>query len=247
MQAAANSQPSNGHTVTTITEYIDVVESFSDEDEVMFRGQRRSDWLPCPSISRLPLRQHANHREAEKSLVRSFRRQCKPFILREFQSDWEMLALAQHHGLATRLLDWTSNPLVALWFTVREPPEDDVAGCVLMIALETDDHIANRESTSPLEVAKTKFFQPNHLTPRIVAQAGWFSVHVWNASDERFARLDHDDAYHGRIERVLIPPTEFANLRASLDRVGINNASLFPDLDGLTLHLNWLNGLMRDE
>lgn len=233
--------------ISSITDYLEVVEAFSDEDEVLFRGQRRNSWTLAPTIGRLQLRSHTNLRETERELIRAFRRESPPYVVRDFRDDWEMLAMAQHHGLATRLLDWTANPLAGLWFAVKEPPQNRERGCVLMFALEAGDHVADRESTSPFAIKKTKFFQPNHLTPRIVAQAGWFSVHSWNGKRELFARLDHITAYRGRIERILIPAKSFSPLRASLDRLGIHHASMFPDLDGLTEHLNWRNSVLSDE
>jgi hypothetical protein len=80
-----------------------------------------------------------------------------------------------------------------------------------------------------------------------VAQSGWFSVHAWNGKKEIYQRLNHLADYRKRIEYLNIPPGSFASLRASLDRVGVNSASLLPDLDGLTKHLNWRHQVLDDE
>jgi len=233
--------------VRTISEFIVAIEGMVTADEVLFRGQRRNDWELAPSIARLHLRRHKTHRQLEQALIESFRRQSPPFVPRDFGNDWELLAMAQHHGLATRLLDWTSNPLAALWFAVREPGFGSEPGCVLALALRDEDHIADRDDASPFTIKKTRFFQPVHLNPRIVAQSGWFSVHYWNGSKSIFARLDHINTYKARIDRLVIPPDAFGDLRFSLDLLGVNFASLFPDLDGLSRHLNWSNSLLADE
>ena len=233
--------------VRTFEEFVKAVMEFSDEDEVLFRGQRRADWDLSPSIARMKLRTHSTLRELEDRLVRDFRRECPPFIQQPIPDAWEQLAIAQHHGLATRLLDWTANPLAALWFAVKDPGIGRQPGLVLMFALEPSDHVADRESTSPFAIRRTKFFQPGHLTPRIVAQAGWFSVHAWNSRGQRYSRMNHLSSYSSRIERLIIPPASFAALRAALDRMGVNHASLFPDINGLTQHLNWRHGLLPDE
>lgn len=236
-------------TITDISQYLAVIERFSDADWIAFRGQQAHDWSLAPSISRLTLRTDVSLRKVEKDLVEAFRRQSTPYLPRGFRDDWELLALAQHHGLSTRLLDWTTNPLTALWFAVRYPPLVGRLGCVFMIELSDDDYVSeeDRSMLKPFDVKKTKFFQPNHLTPRIVAQSGWFSVHAWNATKKYFPRLDRHPDYKRRINRLLIPEEAFSNLRASLDRLGINSASMMPDLDGLASHINWANSLLPDE
>lgn len=234
--------------VSSISQFIEVVQEFSDEDDVLFRGQRRADWVLAPTVARLrPRHEGEDLRDVEQRLIEAFRRQCAPYVLRDFPDAWEMLAMAQHHGLATRLLDWTANPLAALWFAVKDPPLDKGSACVLMFSLVEEDHVEDRDTTSPFGITRTKFFQPSHLDARIVAQAGWFSVHNWVARRRAFARLDHLRDYKDRIERVTIRPKHFADLRFHLDRLGVNNATLFPDVDGLAKHLNWQHTLATDE
>jgi hypothetical protein len=236
------------HSISTISGYIKVVQNFADEDDVLFRGHRRDDWDLSPGLARVQARyEHESLLDVERKLIEAFRRQCGPYLPKDFPDDWEMLALAQHHGLATRLLDWTANPLAALWFAVKDPAVDGRPACVFMFALVEDDHVEDREHTSPFAITRTKFFQPSHLDSRIVAQAGWFSVHAWVKRTKRFNRVDRLARYAKRIERVLIGPESFANLRADLDRLGVNSAALFPDLDGLTRHLNWSRTLDSDE
>ena len=232
--------------VQTITEFVDVVDSFSDMDGVLFRGQESRQWDLQPSIARLELRIDSTLREAEQRLVATFRSQSLPFVAREFHDDWELLSVAQHHGLATRLLDWTSNPLAALWFAVRNARNGRTPACVYMFELDDDDLIEDL-SSSPFGVRKTRFFQPMHASPRIAAQGAWFSVHSWSSSRETYSRLNRLTAYHHRLQRIDIPVAAFSTLRASLDRLGINFASMFPDMDGLTRHLNWLNSCAPDE
>jgi hypothetical protein len=236
------------HRVSSISQFIETVQEFSDADDVLFRGQRRADWALAPSLARLkPRYEGEDLRDVEQRLMEAFARQCAPYVFREFPDSWEMLALAQHHGLATRLLDWTANPLAALWFAVKDPPLDDRPACVLMFSLVEDDHVEDRDVTSPFEITRTKFFQPTHLDARIVAQAGWFSVHSWVERKSAFARLDHLRDYKQRIEGIKILPKQFADFRFHLDRLGVNNATQFPDLDGLTAHLNWQHTLASDE
>ncbi|WP_082945956.1 FRG domain-containing protein [Mycobacterium sp. E1747] len=234
-------------TVDSISAFVDATFDFSNKDNILFRGQRCSSWDFKPTLARISRRDRTSTlKQIEKSLMDAFHRQYLPFLSRDVKDEWDVLALARHHGLATRLLDWSTNPLVALWFAVRGPAEAE-PGAVFMFAPEEKDFLPkeNRDS-SPYEVTQTRFFQPTNLNPRIVAQSGWHSVTAWNELDE-FSALDQLPQYKDRIKRVHIPAQCFPVIRARLDRLAVNEASLFPSLDGLCTHLNWLNTRLSDE
>jgi hypothetical protein len=115
------------------------------------------------------------------------------------------------------------------------------------IAARRSDYVDRQTCPLPYEIKRTQFFQPSHLTPRIVAQRGWFSVHKWNDGTGRFSRFDHLKQYRDRLVRLDIPPDQFGSLRDDPDRMAINDATQFPDLDGLCRYLNWYNSLLEDE
>jgi len=230
--------------LTTLPRYLAAVLEFSIEDNVVFRGHRCSSWSLQPKLARLSLRSDKGVRQTEANLVEAFKSRCLPYIDRDLADQWDLLAMAQHHGLATRLLDWTQNPLVALWFCVRDPAISD-EGSVLAFAPEEQDFAD--KAISPFQVSKTMFFRPSHLNSRIVAQSGWFSIHRLSTKTAQFSTLERVARYKERVETLLIPSDAFADLRSELDRVGINEATLFPDLDGLTGYLTWLHSLLHDE
>lgn len=196
----------------------------------IFRGHSDVRYGLLPSVGRSP---HAlpTREKYERSLFNVFRREAQGFLGTVPASEWEWLSLAQHHGLPTRLLDWTHNPLVALYFAVEAQPEID--GQVFALHAPTKMSEAIR-TASPFSIASHVKYYPNVVTPRIRAQEGVFVVcaHLERQLD---ATLDND----WRIESMRIPAGRKAHLRYELFRLGVHASSLFPDVDGLAARIRW--------
>jgi hypothetical protein len=92
---------------------------------------------------------------------------------------------------------------------------------------------------SPFQLTRTPIFAPSHVTTRIRAQSGWFTVHHTNPRDT-FEPIDQQEEYADKLWRINIDENWIPYLRRSLVNCGITGAFIFPDLEGLAIHLNSL-------
>lgn len=227
----------------TLQAYIGLIEKHCVADVVLFRGQSQG-WPLLPKIARITPRDAVL--ADEERMVEEFRRESASLIHPPPQTDWDLLAIAQHHGMPTRLLDWTRSPLAALWFTVRKPAKKG-HGVIWVYEPSEADFIKRPETSSPFTPGLTKVFEPRHVNPRIRVQAGVFTVHKPTGRGSRFIHFERNSNQKSKLRRILIPGREFSELRYQVDRCGINDAVLFPDLDGLAANIAWRHQLASDE
>jgi hypothetical protein len=229
--------------VTDVKDYvsriIETVNSFTkdDTDIILFRGQKNSEWGLLPKIARSDIK--SSFIDDEKKLVDEFKRIGRPYIHSNIsQNEWDLIALAQHHGLPTRLLDWTTNPLVALWFAFQF--EDNlITNRAIWVLILDNDELADTTKGSPFNQSKTVAFKPNHITNRITVQNGWFTTHKFITSSNKFIRLDKNKNFKSRLIKMEISNEQRDQTLKVLDVMGINYFSIFPDLDGLAKYLEW--------
>ncbi len=242
------------HVVESISDYLSFLEdSFKDVDNVLFRGQQE-DWPLLPKLARIKLRDGSDRLTTERNMLDDFKRQALPFIDSAPENDWDWLSLAQHHGMATRLLDWTTNPLTALWFAVEQPaakkwpkntPQERAV--VWTFNPSSKDYVDTTEST-PFSGGLTKIFRPRHITNRIKSQSGWFTVHKFVQNNPReFIALETNKKYKKSLMKIVIPTGKFSVIRNELDRCGVNASSLLGDISGLCRHIEWQNSSLIDE
>ena len=231
-------------TISTLKTFLAKIEDLALADSTLFRGQR-DDWDLLPKIARINPRYSAL--DDEKQMVASLRRQVRQFINHEPRNDCDLLALPQHHGMATRLLDWTRNPLAALFFAVAEPARKKTNAVVWFFQPEEADFVADFETIYPFSMGGTRIFVPNTVTAGIRVQSGFFSVHSRSWKLDRFVPLQRNRLMKSKLHKIEIAPRHFSDLRYMLDQCGINRASFFPDLDGLCQYLTWSHSKLEDE
>lgn len=199
----------------------------------LLRGQR-SGYSLIPKIGRLRL---SSLLELEAKMMGDLKREGLPFIRTTPVDEWDWLALAQHYGMPTRLLDWTSNPLVALWFAICKVSKNRESGIVWVFKTKPEDSVTR--DANPYTGKLTQVFQPNHFTPRVIAQSGWFTYHKYATPSKKFIPLNTNTRYGGRVFSIEIASGRFECIKTELDRCGINSATLFPDLVGLCEKIAW--------
>lgn len=214
---------------------------------MLFRGQEK-DWNLLPKIASKGFISD-NILSKERDLMSEFERLSYPFIDSKLHlNKWDMLALAQHHRLPTRLLDWTENPLIALWFSCfKDRPDSSEATVkfprvVWAFAVSQNEIIQRSENKGPYHQPSTRVFRPNHVTRTITVQSGWFTVHRYLPKIHRFYPLNKIERHAPVLTSFTITSEKLRHeLLSRLDKMGTNSFSLFPDVFGLSDYLEWKN------
>ncbi len=208
-------------------EYVDWVHAHPAPRWV-FRGQGRQ-WPLRPSVGRLG----TYLPEKEVQLFREFQRAALPMVDRsQLTNDWDWLALAQHFGLPTRLIDWSTNALVAAFFASERSARGRSNGEVIAVsAREVGFYQPDREDTpDPFSIGEARFLKPSAVASRITMQRGLFSVHP--LPDKPWRLRDQTDTF-------IVPGDMKAEFRRSLFGMGVDEAFLMADLEGLSRTLRW--------
>jgi hypothetical protein len=209
------------------------IASYRRGNAFLYRGQSDSRWELSPKIDR-PTFKHYRYiksitrQSQEVSLLSEFMHLARSRLSITPENTWEWLALAQHHGLATRLLDWSANPLAAIFFAVS----DESVKTESVVWEYRHTGVLSDLSADPFAIKEFVTISPTHISARITAQGGCFSVHP-----------TPDILPVGNLEMFLIPQQSRDSIRMQLAGLGVTRATLFPDLDGIASYSNWMYSL----
>ena len=253
--------------VRSLGEFVDVVtprepdpQTGRRRDTGVYRGASNAARPLLTSLDRLGGMEPPHTKvDLEEHILRNFIRYSRPHLdTARPHNDWELLIAAQHHGVPTRLLDWTYSPLVAAFFATRPSADGGDHPRAIWrldwqrvhrhfklppLALQIEDLDAvfgekQSHSLSPAKLFSTRehrtfacMIEPPSLDDRIVAQSATFTLcSTTCASFDRFLEdLELGDA----LVKYIIPVEDIGRFRDQLDMVGIDERRLFPDLDGV--------------
>lgn len=209
------------------------VKNFPDLDQAidgvsktaLYRGVSNHEYPLLPSLFR-----HADVESAdvrERNLMWVFKTHAKPHLQNTPENEVEWLAIAQHHGLPTRLLDWSLSPLIACFFAVQSLSKADGA-----IYIYDVRKFKKEEDIDFSELEDIVAFFPSHATKRLTAQSGMFTIHP-----TKTMKLESE-----LIKKIVIPAKRKKYFMEKLVQYGVHPGTVFPDLDGLSNYISYLNG-----
>lgn len=228
--------------VETLSDYFAVFHSVvSSTDIFWFRGHADYTWSLTPSALRYETK---SRRDKALALVSEFRRIAEIKLSRPPSDDEHLkwIQVARHYGLPTRLLDWTENALIALYFSCEDPGKDGMVFVLKPVDLNRTGNLRLNRILNPHHDAEfiAKYLQldgrlsnrglrtvainPVWNSERIMLQRGSFTLH-----GSRSFALARDAA--PSLVGLPILRTVKAQLRTELERVGVDAMTIFPELD----------------
>ena len=253
--------------IATLKQFSNFIEKqlpTSKEATLWFRGSGRATYTLSPSIHR-----HATISAPEKiieletQVMDRFNQRSVPFLSKPLdkKNDWEVLFFMQHYGIPTRLLDWSENPFIALYFALtsasykivskkREYEED---ACIWVLdpviwnqeslkdfsykngILSVEEHFVNSfKPRTPYENIREKpvGIFGTHNSSRIVSQRGVFTVFGKKLKPMEDTYVD-DNFPQDCLIKLVIPKDKILALLNSLTSLGITDSVVYPDLEGL--------------
>jgi hypothetical protein len=215
------------HNIRSAKELLSTLDDMKKSRAWAFRGQTNSNWKLLPKSGRSEFAsKYGPLGFSEESIFEAFKRYAGHFINQIPTDEWDWLALAQHHGLATRLLDWTKNPLNAAFFATETNVREEAA--IYAFKVSKRDFIKEEH---PFSVRTVKVYYPRGVTARIISQRGIFTI-------SGNPTIPIENHLGDRLHKFTISEDAINDIKSSLEFFGINSLSIYQDLDSLSKYLN---------
>ena len=256
--------------ITSLASFTEYVEKLPGTK--WYRGAGNANYKLTPSLFRHPIVKTAEELfKYEYEILIRFKQRSLPFVVNPInptrnESNLEYLFLMQHFGVPTRLLDWSENPYIALYFALTSADydrstaspiyKDDVCVWILdpvewnKTALDDvdpspgiltafDNDFANGYLPAPSARSRKKepvMMYGVHNNMRIVAQRGVFAIFGTNIRSMEEAYIEHSYPQDSLI-KLRIPSAYVKTLLDTVTKIGITDSMVFPDLTGLATEM----------
>lgn len=225
--------------ISSLKEFMDVISQFNEN--TLYRGQSNASYKLIPSIGRLDLSQNRSlvekvggWRKLEEEIMKRFIRHSTPLLRTIPDTYIEWIVLAQHHGLPTRLLDWSQNPLVSLYFALSH--EKDSESVVYAI----DPKIVTSLDVDLQDLMDFQVYYPKNFDQKLVTQKGCFTIQPLPEGNEPFIPLENNKelltlSAHS-FSKIIVPSDKKLKreILHQLANCGVDETFIYPDLYGLS-------------
>jgi hypothetical protein len=255
--------PIKVHEISSFSDYVRKISTLRRNNGILwFRGMSKESYSLIPSLFRRAEKpSRGDYGSIERSLLNRFQERSLPYQNKTFSNDWAWLFFMQHYGIPTRLLDWTENPFVALFFAIincdKKPDRSYKTDSVVWILNPvtwnrsvlsfqgfdgeilgiTDSQLkpftppADFGSIPDYALAMNGFYN----STRIAAQRGTFLI--FGKPEVAMEKYFEEKISTDCLQKIIIKKESIAEIRDEVVKSGITESVVFPDLDGLAKEL----------
>lgn len=246
----------NTYEIEDFNSFYEVIKIYSNKNYI-FRGEENSNFEnPLkPKIAR-----QSYNKDNEIEMFNEFKRLATPYInynMVDINDDFEILTIAQHYGLPTRLLDWSRNPLVSAYFStcnyynVNNDSAIYILNTTSILNANTLSLTEKKDILISDDNLNVLLYYPKHITSRVTVQDGLFTYHDDPTTNLiEYIKYNNETAIMAKtnpmiktqeieLNKIVIKKSFQEELFNMLNLFGYNKATLFPDLGGIAGHLSW--------
>lgn len=230
--------------IKSINEYLEIINKFDQQQiaQWIFRGQGNDNYDLIPSLFRIDLKEtFTEWADLEEYMLKVFEREAFPFGEYKIEKRNELISLAQHHGLPTKFLDWSTNPLIALFFAIEDYNKSAKNCYVWCYGLPSTNNClptSTRIDRKLLLEKENSIIFPTHISPRITNQSACFTVHELPNGKEKFIPFNKS-VVPGIFELFIITKKNRKNILDQLYDLGYHHGLVYPGLDGISKRIKY--------